>query len=381
VRRPRVAIVHEWFAEPAGSERVVDALLEQFPDADLFALLATDPGAPGGVYRGRRVRTSFVQRFGRDFRYRKLLPLFPRAVERFDLSAYDLVLSSSHCVAHGARTSRSQLHVSYVHTPVRYAWDLRDEYLAQSGLPAPLRWLARGLLGRLQQWDRRTATRPDVLVANSKFIADRIRRCWERESVVVHPPVDTTAFALATRPRAGFVTASRLVPYKAIVHIVEAFRELPDETLTVIGDGPEMARCRAVAGGATNIEFAGRLETPAMAARIGGAEAFIFAALEDFGIVPVEAQACGTPVLAYGAGGALETVVPGVTGAFFPRQDATAIRDAVRTFRNGSGYAALACRANAERFSTAHFHAGMAEVLAPALHDRGFVYEPSVRGD
>ena len=368
----RVAIVHEWLTGHAGSERVVDELLTIFPEADLFALVCAMPGEAPGRYRGRPVRTSFLQRLtGGRQGFRALLPIFPEAVESFDLRGYDLVISSSHCVAKGARTRRpDQLHLTYCHTPVRYAWDLQETYLAGSGFGAVKRAAARVGLARLRRWDRTTSDRTDLFITNSHFVADRVARYYGRSSVVVPPPVDTETFRPVHGERRGFISVSRFVPYKQIPLIVEAFRRMPDQALTVVGDGPDRARCQAAAQGASNIRFIGHAAEGALPRLLSGAQAFLFAALEDFGIAPLEAQACGTPVIAYGAGGALETVIDGETGLFFDAQTPDAIIAAVRRFLASPPPSEAACRQHAERFAIPVFRARITEVIARAWDER-----------
>lgn len=368
----RVAIVHEWFISHAGSERVVDELLAVFPEADLYALVCAMPGEAPGRYRGRVVRTSFLQRLtgGREG-FRSLVPIFPEAVESFDLRGYDLVISSSHCVAKGARTARPrQLHITYCHTPARYAWDLQEAYLAESGFGAVRRAAARVGLARLRRWDRATSDRTDLFVTNSHFVADRVARYYGRSSVVIPPPVDTATFRPIARERRGFISVSRCVPYKKIPLIVEAFRQMPDLELTVVGDGPDRERCQAAAQGGTNIRFVGHAPVTELPRLLSGAQAFLFAALEDFGIAPLESQACGTPVIAFGAGGALETVVEGETGTFFDAQTPESIIAAVRRFLASPPPSEAACRQQAERFAIPVFRARIAEVIARAWDER-----------
>jgi glycosyltransferase involved in cell wall biosynthesis len=296
--------------------------------------------------------------------YRALLPLMPGAIEALDLSPYDLVLSSSHAVAKGVRPRADALHLCYCHSPMRYAWDLQDTYLAEAGVRRGLeRRLLEHLLSRLRQWDHASASRVTTFVANSAFVAARIARAYGRSSVVVHPPVDTDFFTVDSgTPRgAHYVTASRLVGYKRVHAIVEAFRALPHLELQVVGDGPERARMLAAAG--PNVTWRGRLADEALRHELRRARAFLFAAEEDFGILPVEAQACGTPVIALGRGGALETITP-ETGAFFPEATPEAIAEAIRAFEARPAPSAAACRANAERFGVSRFQREMAALIA-----------------
>jgi len=367
VSEPRIAVVHDWLETWGGSENVLADLLRLYPQADLYALVDFLPDAFRARLSGRTPRTTFLQRIPAARRhFRQLLPLFPRAIESLELQGYDVVISSSHAVAKGVRTSRSQLHLCYCHTPMRYAWDLRELYLESGGLAGgPLGFAARRMLDRLRDWDRAACTRVDAFVANSAFIRDRIARCYDREATVIHPPVDVGYFtpddaAPAPAARGYYVAASRLVPYKRMDRVVGAFRELPDRRLIVAGDGPEAARVRAAAG--PNVELVGELSPERMRPLLRGARAFVFAAEEDFGILPVEAQACGTPVIAFGRGGALETVRgqhdPHPTGRFFDEQSPAAIAAAVRQFEaQDRAITAADCRANAERFSSARFAA------------------------
>jgi glycosyltransferase involved in cell wall biosynthesis len=368
----KVAIVHEWLDSFAGSERVVEQLLAEWPEADLFVLCDFMPEAERGFLRGKAPRVSFIQRlpFARKH-FRKYLGLMPLAIEQFDLAGYDLVLSSSHAVAKGVITGPGQRHVSYVHSPMRYAWDLQHQYLREAGMERGLKGAyTRWLLHRLRIWDRASAMNPDVIVANSTYIAERIRKAWRRESVVVHPPVDVDRFALRTEKEDFYLTASRMVPYKRIEVIAEAFRRMPGRRLVIVGDGANEARVREAAGGAPNIAFRGRVGTEELVRLTQAARAAVFAAEEDFGIATVEAQACGTPVIAFGKGGARDIVVAppaaNPTGLFFGAQTADAVIAAVESFE-ALRFAPEDCRANAERFSHAAFRARMRVVVAEAM--------------
>jgi glycosyltransferase involved in cell wall biosynthesis len=292
----------------------------------------------------------------------------PLAVEQLDLSGFDIVISSSHAVAKGVLTGPDQLHVSYVHSPLRYAWDMQHEYLREAGMARGLKsLLTRWLLHRLRLWDVRTANGVDQFVANSAFIARRVRKAYRREAEVIYPPVDLSAFIPSAAARGqAYVTVSRMVPYKRVDLIVEAFAGMPDKQLIVIGDGPEMAKVRAKAG--SNVQILGHLPFEAMREHVQRARAFVFAAQEDFGIAPVEAQACGTPVIAYGRGGAAETV-RGLqqnppTGVLFEEQTVEALREAVRQFeQHAARITPAACRQNAERFAIGVFRQRMAALV------------------
>jgi glycosyltransferase involved in cell wall biosynthesis len=356
----RIAIVHDWLDTWGGGEQCLAQMLAVFPDATLFSLVDFLPDDLRARIGGRRARTSFLQSLpGARTRFRSFLPLFPRAVESLDLADFDLVLSSSHAVAKGAPSRPGQLHVCYCYSPMRYAWDLREEYLRQVGLDRGLRGFAvRRALDRLQLWDRASSARVDRFVAISRYIAARIRRCYDRDADVIYPPVALPS-ALPDVPRAGsYVTVSRFVPYKRIDLIAAAFRLLPDRELVVIGDGPEHDRIAAAAG--PNVRLLGALPDDERDRWLAGSRAFLFAADEDFGIAPVEAQAYGTPVIAYGAGGALETIRglddPAPTGVFFAEQSPDAIARAVRQFESAADrISPQACRGNAERFAPERF--------------------------
>lgn len=332
----KVALVHDWLVTYGGAEKVLEEIVRLFPDADLFSVVEFVPEEQRSFLGGRKVRTSFIQGLpGARRHYRRYLPLMPLAIEQFDLSDYDLVISSSYAVAKGVITGPDQLHISYVHSPMRYAWDLQHQYLRETKLDRGVRsWFARMLLHYLRLWDVRTAVGIDVIVANSDFVARRIRKAYGREAVVIHPPVDTSAFVPVGKKEDFYLTASRLVPYKRVDLIAEAFALLPDRRLIIVGDGPERERIARVAG--SNITMLGYVDVEELRSLMARARAFVFAAEEDFGIVPLEAQACGTPVIAYGRGGVLETVRGlgelNPTGVFFERQNVEDLVAAVRTF-------------------------------------------------
>jgi glycosyltransferase involved in cell wall biosynthesis len=357
-RPPRVAIVHDWLVTYAGAERVLEQMIACFPNADIFSVV--DFVEDRKFLAGKQATTSFIQRlpFAKK-KYRAYLALMPIAIEQLDLSAYDLVISSSHAVAKGVLTGPDQVHISYVHSPIRYAWDLQHQYLAQSNLTRGLRSIvARVILHYIRNWDTRTANSVDHFVANSHFIARRIRKVYQRDADVIFPPVDVQSFVVQEHKEDFYLTASRMVPYKKIDLIVEAFSRMPSKRLVVIGDGPEMATIRAKAG--PNVEILGYQPFSVLHDHLRRAKAFVFAAEEDFGIAPVEAQACGTPVIAFGKGGVLETVrelgQSHPTGIFFREQTVPALVAAVREFEeNARRFSAADCRANAERFSIARF--------------------------
>ncbi|MEM9443115.1 MAG: glycosyltransferase [Pseudomonadota bacterium] len=373
----RIALVHEWFDHFYGSERVAAEILACYPTADVFTLVDIMKGDSRRFLKGKRINTSFIQSlpFGKSPRFRHYLPLFPLAIEQFDLSHYDLVLSSSHAVAKGVLTGPDQLHIAYVHTPMRYAWELQHEYLRQSGLNRGLKgMLTRYLLHRLRLWDFRTAHGVDQFIANSAYVARRIQKTYRRESDVVHPPVDVDRFGLEETKDDHYLAVSRFVPYKHTETIVDAFIGMPDKRLTVIGDGPGQPTAAAKAGG--NITLLPPQPFEVLEREMRHAKAFIFAPEEDFGITPVEAQAAGTPVIAFGAGGVLETVrplgQPKPTGLFFHAQTPEAIRHAVQKFEdNIDCFAAQDCRENALRFAAPHFRHRYTQIISEAWQNHG----------
>lgn len=372
----KTAIIHDWLVTYAGAERVLEQILHIFPDADLFSMVDFLPGGQRAFIQNKSVKTSFIQKLpGARKKYRHYLPLMPLAVEQFDLSEYDLVISSSHAVAKGVITGPDQLHVAYVYSPMRYAWDLQHQYLSESGLDKGLKsWLVRYLLHRLRLWDYRTASGVDAFIANSQFIARRIWKVYRRDAEVIYPPVDVHSFTLHEEKDDFYLTASRLVPYKRVDLIVKAFSMMPDKKLIVIGDGPEYKKIAALA--TSNVQVLGYQPFPVLKDYMQRARAFVFAAEEDFGIVPVEAQACGTPVIAYGKGGTRETIrgldEPQPTGVFFHPQTVDALIDAVRTFEQlGGAIKPLYCRQNALRFAPERFRAELQGYINKLLGREG----------
>ncbi len=314
------AIVHDWLVVMAGAEKVLESIYEIYP-APIYTLVKDEKALKKTVFKEAKLHSSVLQSFPfAKTKYPNYLPFFPYAIEQFDLSEYDVILSSSHAVAKSCLIHAEQLHISYCHSPMRYIWDLSHEYLARGGLSLKLLSpLVRSLLHYLRIWDVTTAGRVDHFIANSQHVAKRIRRVYGREAKVIYPPVDMDSFSLNMQRGDFFLTASRLVPYKKIDLIVESFAKLPQEKLVVIGEGAEMKKLRRKA--TANVELRGYQEQADLVEAMQTCRAFIFAAHEDFGIMPVEAQACGAPVIAYAKGGALETVVEGKTGLFFQEQN------------------------------------------------------------
>lgn len=351
----RVALVHEWLTTYAGSEKVLEVILSEFPQADLYSLIDCLPEQHRSGLLGKPVTTTFLQKipFIRHS-YRLLLPLMPVAIEQLDMSGYDLVISNSHAVAKGVVTGPDQLHICYCYTPMRYAWDLQAQYLKESNIRGLRGAISRYLLHRLRIWDYRSAQSVDYFVACSGYIARRIHKSYNREAAVIYPNVDTDSFRPGTEKADFYLASSRLVPYKKMHLIVEAFASMPDKKLVVIGAGPQFKRISRLAG--PNVTILGYQPFPVLLDHMQRARAFIFAAEEDFGIAPLEAQACGTPVLAFGRGGATETVIDGVTGLLFDEQTAESIIAVVDQFEQVSEtFDPHRIRANALRFSTDRF--------------------------
>ena len=362
----RIAIVHDWLSTYAGAERVLEQMLYLYPGADVFTLLDFLPERDRQFLAGRRIHTSFIQHLPcARKKYRQYLPFMPLAVGLLDLSRYDLVLSSSHAVIKGVRTRQGQCHICYCHTPMRYAWDLRETYLNEAGLHSGVkRLLAEFLLERIKKWDLKTAADVDAFVANSRYISERIRNCYDRDSTVIYPPVDIGHFSIDGEKEDFYLTVSRLVPYKRINMIINAFTRMPDRRLVVIGHGPSYDSLKAIA--APNTQLVGFQPVDIVREYMQKARAFVFAADEDFGIVPVEAQACGTPVIAYGKGGVLESVIERKTGIFFREQTADSLVAAIHEFERMGSFDPAEIRRNAERFSIERFRKEFSQFVETA---------------
>jgi glycosyltransferase involved in cell wall biosynthesis len=364
----KVAIIHDWLVIYAGAERVLEQMLNCFPEADLFSLVDFIPQGKRSFILDKPVKTSFIQKLPKaNTKYRSYLPLMPKAIEQFDLSGYDLVISSSHAVAKGVLVGPDQLHICMCYSPIRYAWDLQFQYLRESNLEFGLKsLLVRWLLHKIRVWDVRTANSVDQFIAISHFIVRRIEKSYRRDATVIYPPVDVSGFAYQADKDDFYLTASRMVPYKKMPIIVEAFSAMPDKRLIVIGEGPEFEKCKAVAG--PNVTLMGWQPFDVLKDHMQRAKAFVFAAEEDFGITPLEAQACGTPVIAFGKGAVLETI-QGLdsarpTGVFFNQQTPEAINAAVELFeREAARITPEACRQNVLRFSPERFRAEFTEFV------------------
>ncbi|WP_263756845.1 glycosyltransferase family 4 protein [Klebsiella pneumoniae] len=378
-----VGIVADWFITYAGSEKVVAEFLDVFPEAELYSVVDFLSSENKSHFKNKNITTTFIQNFPfARKKYQSYLPFMPLAIEQLDVLKHDVILSSSHAVAKGVLTGPDQLHISYIHSPIRYAWDLQHQYLRESNLHKGFKGLlAKWILHNIRIWDCRTSNGVDHFIANSKFIARRIKKVYGRNADVIYPPVDVERFTLNENKEQYYFTASRLVPYKRIDLIVEAFSHMKDKKLVVIGDGPEMNKIKAKA--TSNIEILGYQSNSVMVDYMRNARAFVFAAEEDFGITPVEAQSCGTPVIAYGKGGALETIRPiGVekaTGVFFYNQDVKSIIDSVNFFEQHSDEIILSdCRLNALKFSEQRFKEEIKEYVmnrhAEFLASKSVVY-------
>jgi glycosyltransferase involved in cell wall biosynthesis len=368
------ALIHDWYTVYGGAERCVESFTNIWDDFDHFSLIddLSDPHREL-ILKGKKTKNSFIQKlpFWKK-KYRTYLPLFPFAIEQFDLSDYELILSSSSSVAKGVLTKPSQLHIAYVYSPVRYAWDLYHQYLKESKLDSGVKGLiAKYFLFKLRAWDFSTANRPDHYIAISHFVAKRIKKVYNKKALVIYPPVDTDSFTLTTETSDYYITCSRMVPYKKIDLIVEAFSKT-NKKLIVIGDGPDFKKIKKLAS--SNVELKGYVEKDEMLDIIKRAKAFIFAAEEDFGIAPIEAQACGVPVIAYGKGGALETIIgvssdenfddKSVTGVFFKEQTSSSLLEAVNYFeKNEASFDRKIIRENAKRFSKDRFEKEFKETI------------------
>lgn len=364
----KIAIVCDWLVTYAGAERFLEAILQCFPDADLFAVIDFVEPKDRHFLQHKQVKTTFIQRlpFAKS-RYRSYLPLMPLAIEQLDVSRYDVVISSTHAVAKGVLTGPDQIHISYVHSPIRYAWDMQHQYLKESGLHKGLKgFVAKHFLHKMRLWDQRTANGVDHFLANSNFIARRIWKTYRRKAEVIYPPVDTHACTLHTQKEKFYLAASRLVPYKKMDLIVESFAQMPDKKLIVIGDGPDIKKLEAKT--AANIELLGHQPRDVLIDHLQRANGLVFAAEEDFGLVPLEAQACGTPVIAFGKGGALETV-RGLddekpTGLFFEEQTIRSIREAIDQFEyKREKFTPENCAENAARFAPEIFREKFIEFI------------------
>ncbi|NQT34182.1 glycosyltransferase [bacterium] len=363
----RVALVHDWLTGMRGGEMVLEELCRMFPEADLFTLIHI-PGRVSKLIENRLISESPIARlpFGRRW-FRVYLPLFPMAIESFDLNGYDLVISTSHCVAKGVIPAPNALHVAYIHTPMRYVWDLRSDYIGPKKLKSPARAIAGIAAHYLRSWDVSSSARVDEFVANSNWVSSRIKKYYRRDASVVYPPVSIERFSPGNGGGGYFLIVSALVPYKRVDIAIEAFSRLRKK-LVVVGDGPERHRLKHLAG--SNVKFTGSVSSEDLVELYRNSEALIYPGIEDFGIVLVEAQACGRPVIAFKGGGALETVISDgdkLTGVFFTEQSSQSLIDTLTDFEPHR-YDPAVIRSNAERFKRERFLTEMTDLICKAWH-------------
>jgi glycosyltransferase involved in cell wall biosynthesis len=354
VQEGRVALVHDWLNQLGGAENVLEELVALFPGAPIYSSIYAPERMPD-AYRTWEIHTSFMQRLpGVMTHHQRYLPLYPLAFSRFRLSDYDLVLSNKSGFCHGIGLGTPRpLHVCYCLTPTRFLW-LYEQYREREQIGGALNALLQPVLSLLRRWDYAAAQQVDHFIAISRTVQERIQRIYGRESVVIHPPVDTSYFTPDPATPVGdyYLIVSRLIPYKRIDLAVEAFRQLPHEKLVIVGEGRDLHALQAAAG--PNVTFLGYQERSRVRELLRGCKAFLFPGLEDFGITPVEAMSVGRPVIAFGGGGALDTVVPDVTGEHFAEQTAGSLAELLATF-DPSRYDPAACQAQAARFSSAAF--------------------------
>lgn len=365
----KVALVHEWLTVIGGSENVFKEIAALYPEADIYTLVAREETIQSLNLQKHKVTTSFIQKlpFSKT-KYRSYLPLFPLAIEQFDLSAYDLVISSSHAVAKGVLTHSGQVHVCYCHSPIRYAWDLHHQYLKESGLDKGVKgMIAKFILHNIRQWDVMSSNRVDFFISNSNYIGKRIKKIYNRSSITIYPNVAVEDFEVCEVKEDYYVTCSRFVPYKKIDLIVAAFSQMPEKKLYVIGDGPDFNKIKKMAS--PNVILLGFQPFNMLKMYLSKAKAFIFAAEEDFGIIPVEAQACGTPVIAFSKGGLKETVINNTTGVFFEEQTPSSILNAVRYFENNINlFDAKQIAKHTMTFSTQQFRQNFMRYIEEVKH-------------
>jgi len=360
----RVAIIHYWLVGMRGGERVLEQLARLFPQADIFTHVIDRSRISAELLQHKIQCTSISRLPLAATQYKKYLMFMPRALEELDLSGYDLIVSSESGPAKGIIPPPNSKHITYCHSPMRYIWD--HYHLYKKELPWPARSLFGRVAHRMRQWDVTSAARVDTFVANSRFVAQRIQRYYGRTSEVLNPPVNLKRYTISPAPtRDYYLLLSELVPYKRADIAVEAFRDL-DRQLVIAGGGSELARLQSMAS--PNVKFAGRLSDQEMQNLYANCRALLFPGEEDFGIVPLEAMACGRPVLAFGRGGALETVVQGKTGLFFSSQTAAALKQAIVDFEEReTAFDPTAIRAHAETFSEERFRAGFKAIVEKTM--------------
>jgi glycosyltransferase involved in cell wall biosynthesis len=365
----KTAIVHDLILAMGGAENTLESIYKVYP-SPIFTLVLNKDGIKDSLLSKATIITSFIQRFPRVLKkYRTYLPFYPIAIEQFDLRKYDIVLSSSFIVAKGIITNTEQLHICYLHNPIRPAWELYQQFLSQSNNGKGLKgFFTRVIFHYLRQWDVLSANRVDHFIANSNYTAKRIKKIYNRDADVIYPPVNIDSFELEECKEAYYITASRLVYHKRIDLIVKAFALSPDKKLIVLGDGPEIKKLRSMA--TPNVEIMGYQPKEVLIGCLQKAKAFVFAAQEDFGIAPIEAMACGTPVLAFGKGGTLETVIEGKTGLFFYEQSVESICNCITDFESGlHTFSPKAIRKHATKFSVKRFEQEFRELTGQKIND------------
>lgn len=362
----KTAIVHDWLVNYGGAERVVEQMLLLYPDADIYTLVY-DEKKMGKIFPKEKVHTSSLQKIPMAEKlYTKFLSLMPKAFEEFDLTGYDLVIASSSCCAKGVITSPTTPFIAYIHSPMRYAWDLYYDYLKNSGRLT--KFFMKRWMPDIRKWDYISSQRIDTLVANSSYIARRIKKFWNRDAAVVYPPVDTDRLSISDEAAGDyFVVFSRFVPYKRIDLAISACARL-NKKLIVIGSGSQEKELKLLAASCKNadIKFTGRISDSEVKAYLQKCRALIFCAEEDFGIIPVEAQACGRPIIAFGKGGALETVVNEKTGVFFEEQSVGSLVKAIEEFEKldkENTFNPKKIREHAEKFSAENFRKNLSEQI------------------
>ena len=364
----KTSIVHEWLVNYAGSERVVESFTNIWQDADIFALVDfLNNKQREIILKGKKANTTFIQHLPlARKRHRYYLPLFPTAIERLDLSEYQLIVSSAHAVSKGVKTKSNQLHICYCHSPMRYAWDQSEHYL--TGIKGTF---AKAFMNYLRNWDLKSADNVNFFIANSHHIAEKIKRIYKRDAAVIYPPVDIDKFEVSEKKDDYYLIASRFVPYKKVDVVVEAFNHMPDKKLLVIGSGPEKEKIKSIAK--SNIEFLPHQEFPQLKEYMKKAKAFVFAAEEDFGIVVVEAMACGTPVIALNKGGTSESVIDGKTGIHFNEQTPESIIGTIKDFEKRIDYFDIqSIRKHAEKFDRKNFEDNIMEFVSEKLKTFNF---------
>lgn len=369
----KIAVVHDWLVVYGGAEKVLENILDLYPNADLFSLIEKVPSDQRIFLRGKRVKTSLLQKLPYiEKYYRYLMPFLPFVIEQFDFSRYDLVISSSYCVAKGILTGPQQYHVSYCHSPVRYAWDQYHYYISRFNKLLPLKFLMRLVFHYVRLWDSISSNSVDQFIATSRFVASRIKKYYRRSSIVVPPPVDLSTFTLKVDKENYYIAIARFVPFKRLDIAVKAFSEMPDKELLLVGDGPDMRYLKNMAS--SNVKFVGFQNPESVMKYLSRARALIFPSEEDFGIVPLEAQATGTPVIAYGRGGIIDTVIPhdksskSPTGVFFYEQNYKSLVDAVLYFENCiNDFNPVQISRHANEFSIENFKKRLHEVISKQL--------------